>query len=105
MTPEEEARQEIDRLLDAASWQVQDYEELMQRDKASLDIFWLKDESLEDSDNLPEPEVLAAEIVENLEAALEQFKSIYEELGKDQTLSEKKLHSWTMKEKNTWLRA
>jgi hypothetical protein len=50
--------------------------------KASLDIFWLKDESLEDSDNLPEPEVLAAEIVENLEAALEQFKSIYEELGK-----------------------
>jgi len=66
------------------------YEELMQRDKASLDIFWLKDESLEDSDNLPEPEVLAAEIVENLEAALEQFKSIYEELGKDQTLSEKK---------------
>ena len=62
----------------------------MQRDKASLDIFWLKDESLEDSDNLPEPEVLAAEIVENLEAALEQFKSIYEELGEDQTLSEKK---------------
>jgi type I restriction enzyme M protein len=62
----------------------------MQRDKASLDIFWRKDESLEDSDNLPEPEVLAAEIVENLEAALEQFKSIYEELGKDQTLSEKK---------------
>jgi type I restriction enzyme M protein len=58
--------------------------------KNSLDIFWLKDESLEDSDNLPEPEVLAAEIVENLEAALEQFKSIYEELGKDQTLSEKK---------------
>jgi type I restriction enzyme M protein len=90
MTPEEEARQEIDRLLDAVSWQVQDYEELMQRDKASLDIFWLKDESLEDSDNLPEPEVLAAEIVENLEAALEQFKSIYEELGEDQTLSEKK---------------
>jgi len=58
----------------------------MQRDKASLDIFWLKDESLEDSDNLPEPEVLAAEIVESLETALEQFKSIYEELGKDQTL-------------------
>jgi len=60
--------------------------ELMQRDKASLDIFWLKDESLEDSDNLPAPEVLAAEIVESLETALEQFKSIYEELGKDQTL-------------------
>ena len=47
------------------------YEELMKRDKASLYIFWLKDESLENSDNLPETEVLAAEIVEGLEAALE----------------------------------
>lgn len=62
------------------------YEELMKRDKASLDIFWLKDESLEDSENLPEPEVLAAEIVENLETALEQFRSIYEELGKDRMI-------------------
>ena len=62
------------------------YDELMKRDKVSLDIFWLKDESLEDSENLPDPEVLAAEIVENLESALEQFKSIYEELGKDQTM-------------------
>jgi type I restriction enzyme M protein len=62
---------------------------LIQRDKASLDIFWLKDDSLEDSENLPEPEVLAAEIVENLEAALEQFKSIYEELGKEQTTEQK----------------
>lgn len=59
------------------------YEELMKRDKASLDIFWLKDESLEDSENLPEPEVLAAEIVESLESALEQFRSIYVELGED----------------------
>jgi type I restriction enzyme M protein len=57
-----------------------DYEELVGRDKANLDIFWLRDESLEDSENLPAPEVLAAEIVENLEAALEQFASIYEEL-------------------------
>jgi type I restriction enzyme M protein len=54
---------------------------LAKRDKASLDIFWLKDESLEDSDNLPEPEALAAEIVESLETAPEQFKAIYEELG------------------------
>ena len=53
----------------------------MKRDKVSLDIFWLKDESLEDSENLPAPDVLAAEIVENLETALEQFKSIYEEMG------------------------
>ena len=42
------------------------YDELMKRDKASLDIFWLRDESLEDSENLPAPEVIAAEIVEDL---------------------------------------
>ena len=45
-----------------------------------MDIFWLKDESLEDTDNLPPPEILAAEIAENLEAALEQFNNIIEEL-------------------------
>jgi len=50
------------------------------RDKVNLDIFWLKDESLEDTENLPEPEVLAADIAENLEAALEQFRAILEEL-------------------------
>lgn len=52
------------------------YEELMARDKASLDIFWLRDESLEDTDNLPAPDVIAAEIVEDLEAALVQFAEI-----------------------------
>ena len=57
------------------------YDELMQRDKVSLDIFWLRDESLEESENLPEPDVIAAEITENLEAALEQFASIYEEIA------------------------
>lgn len=57
------------------------YDELMQRDKVSLDIFWLKDESPEDSANLPAPEVLAQEISENLQAALEQFNSIYESLA------------------------
>ncbi len=60
------------------------YEELIQREKTNLDIFWLKDESLEDSDNLPDPEVLAAEIVENLESALEQFRAICEDLEKSQ---------------------
>ena len=50
------------------------YDELIQRDKVSLDIFWLKDESLEDAENLPDPDVLAAEIVENLGVALEQFR-------------------------------
>lgn len=58
------------------------YEELLQRDKVSLDIFWLKDDSLEDTDSLPAPDLIAADIIENLEAALEQFSSIAEELGK-----------------------
>ena len=52
----------------------------MKRDKASLDIFWLKDESLEDSDNLPDPAILAREIVESLEKALEQFRVIEDDL-------------------------
>lgn len=53
------------------------------RGKANLDIFWLKDDSLEDSDNLPEPGVIAAEIVEDLEAALEQFRLIEADLNVD----------------------
>ena len=53
-----------------------DLEELIARDKTNLDIFWLRDESLEDTDNLPPPEVLASEIVEQLEAALEEFRSV-----------------------------
>jgi len=56
------------------------YDELIKRDKLSLDIFWLKDESLEDSQNLPDPDLLAKDIAENLESALEQFGSIYEDL-------------------------
>jgi type I restriction enzyme M protein len=56
------------------------YEQLTSRDKVNLDIFWLKDESLEDLENLPEPEILAAEIAESLESALEQFQSIVENL-------------------------
>ena len=46
-----------------------------------MDVFWLKDESLEDIDALPEPDVIASEIVENLEAALEQFRSVADELS------------------------
>jgi type I restriction enzyme M protein len=69
-------------------WRAYDYDELINRDKASLDIFWLRDESLEDSDNLPDPDVLAQEIVEDLEAALEQFREIAVDLGAD-VLTEK----------------
>jgi type I restriction enzyme M protein len=56
------------------------YDELVARDKASLDIFWLRDESLEDTDNLPSPGVIAAEIVEDLEAALAEFAELAESL-------------------------
>ena len=58
------------------------YEELTKRDKLNLDIFWLKDESLEDSANLPDPDIIAAEIVEDLEAALQQFAAIASDLKK-----------------------
>src|SRR5207244_2426493 len=57
-------------------WRSYDYVDLSQRDKCSLDIFWLKDESLEASENLPDPDVIAAEIVEDLRAALEQFEQV-----------------------------
>jgi type I restriction enzyme M protein len=56
------------------------YEEIIARDKTSLDIFWLKDDSLADLDNLPDPDVLALDIIENIEAALINFKSIVEKL-------------------------
>jgi type I restriction enzyme M protein len=62
-------------------WRAYNYDELVARDKASLDIFWLRDESLSDSDNLPAPEIIAQEIVEDLEAALEQFREIAGDLG------------------------
>ncbi len=56
------------------------YEELTKRDKANLDIFWLKDEALEESANLPAPGIIAQEILDDLEAALEQFAAIVEDL-------------------------
>ena len=57
------------------------YEELTKRDKVNLDIFWLKDDALEESANLPAPEVIAADITADLEAALEQFATIAEDLN------------------------
>ena len=50
--------------------------EILFRDKTSLDIFWLKDKSLSDLDNLPEPDVLAEEIIDNLEAGLNSFRTV-----------------------------
>jgi type I restriction enzyme M protein len=57
-------------------WRKFSYEQIVARDKTSLDIFWLKDKSLADLDNLPEPEVLAEEIVQNIEAALNSFREV-----------------------------
>lgn len=56
------------------------YEEIVARDKTNLDIFWLKDDSLADMENLPDPDLLAQEIVENLEAGLVSFKEIIENI-------------------------
>ena len=58
-----------------------DVSDLLRRDKLNMDIFWLKDESLDDVDSLPAPDVIAAEIVENLQAALEAFQSVADELA------------------------
>jgi type I restriction enzyme M protein len=57
-------------------WRKFSYEEIINRDKTSLDITWLKDKSLADLDNLPDPDVLSADIIENLEAGLESFREI-----------------------------
>ena len=61
-------------------WQKYTYEELTNRDKTSMDIFWIKDDSLTDFENLPEPDVLANEIVDNIEAGLESFREIADRL-------------------------
>lgn len=66
----------------AGRWRSYGYDDLVTRDKAGLDIFWLKDDSLEDSENLPDPDIIAADIVEDLEAALEQFREIANDLEK-----------------------
>ncbi len=64
-------------------WRAYTYDEISARDKVSLDIFWLRDESLSESDNLPDPDILAQEIVDDLEAALEQFREIATDLGNE----------------------
>lgn len=70
MAPARARRKETDRFRKFS------YDEIVARDKANLDIFWLRDESLEDSENLPPPAEIAAEIVESLEAALEEFRGV-----------------------------
>lgn len=62
-------------------WRAFTYDELLALDKVTLNISWLRDESLEETANLPDPDILAAEIVEDLETTLEQFRAIAEDLG------------------------
>ena len=62
-------------------WRKFTYEEIIARDKTSLDIFWIKDKSLADLDNLPDPDILANEILEDLESGLESFREIVSVVG------------------------
>jgi len=62
-------------------WRKYTYDEIEARDKTSLDIFWLKDKSLTDLDNLPDPDELAVEIIENIEAGLDNFRNLTNGLG------------------------
>jgi len=62
-------------------WRKFSYKEITARDKTSLDILWLKDASLADLDNLPDPDILAEEIIENLEAGLASFREVATELA------------------------
>jgi type I restriction enzyme M protein len=69
-----------DKRTESERFKAYTYEELIARDKVNLDLIWLKDDSLEDAANLPAPEVIAREIMENLESALTEFSAIVEAL-------------------------
>ena len=62
-------------------WRKFSVDEILKRDKTSLDIFWIKDKSLADLDNLPDPDVLADDIIENLQSALESFQELKKQLN------------------------
>lgn len=62
-------------------WRKFSYKEIIERDKTNLDIFWLKDDSMIDLDNLPEPDVLIEDIIENIESALANFKTIRDSIS------------------------
>jgi type I restriction enzyme M protein len=64
-------------------WKKYTYDEVIARDKTSLDIFWLRDKSLTDLENLPDPDILANEIMENLESGLNSFRGIVEAIDNE----------------------
>ena len=66
-------------------WRSYPYKEIVARDKTSLDVFWLKDKSLTDLNDLPEPDDLATQIIENLEAGLDSFRKVLAGLHRDTT--------------------
>ena len=72
---------ELHRREESERFKLFTYDELIARDKVSLDIFWLRDDSLTDTDDLPPPAVLAAEIAEDLQAALEEIQALAESLA------------------------
>jgi len=65
-------------------WRKYTYAQIIERDKTNLDIFWIKDKSLTDLDNLPDPDILANEIIENIEAGLNSFREIMETINGDE---------------------
>ena len=71
----------IDKRKESERFKRFDVAELLKRDKLNLDIFWLKDDGLDDVDSLPPPDEIAAQIIENLQAALEVFQSVADELA------------------------
>ncbi len=76
-------------------WRAYAYDEIIARDKASLDIFWLRDEGLEDSANLPDPDILAAEIIEDLQSALEELQAISVDLAQTPGAQERRRNANT----------
>lgn len=71
----------MQRLLQKAGGEKFTYDEIIGRDKTSLDIAWIKDKSLADLDNLPDPDELAMDIIETLEAGLESFREIMQSIN------------------------
>lgn len=62
-------------------WRKFSVDEILAREKASMDIFWIKDKSLADLDSLPDPDMLAMDIIENLQSALESFQELRNQLA------------------------
>ena len=63
-------------------WRSYTYDEILKRDKLSLDLFWIKDQSLTDTESLPPPDIIATEIADELETALQMFSKIAARLTK-----------------------